>query len=77
MYGEHVSNSNGSTEEFQWKIYSKIGFSDRAFNFTIANADIGSLSLSLHTLFDKYLDRMLVEFEQSRTVQNHTKFCAF
>ena len=35
---------------------------------TIADADIGSLK-SLHTLFDKYLDHMLVEFEQNRMVQ--------
>ena len=34
---------------------------------TIANADIGSLK-SLNTLFDKYLDYMLVKFEQSRMV---------
>ena len=36
------------------------------------NTDIGSLK-SLHTLFDKYLDHMLVKFEQNRmvrTVQN-------
>ena len=46
--------------------------SDRAFHVTIADADIGSLK-SLHTLFDKYLDHMLVKFEQIRivrTVQN-------
>ena len=29
---------------------------------TVANADIGSLK-SLHTLFGKYLDQMLVKFE--------------
>ena len=38
-------------------------FSDRAFYVTIADADIESLK-SLHTLFDKYLDHMLVKFEQ-------------
>ena len=41
---------------------SKNWFSSRVFYITIANADIGSLK-SLHTLFDKYLDHMLVEFE--------------
>ena len=51
--------------------------SDRAFYATIADVDIGSLK-SLHTLFDKYLNHMLVKFEQNRTYGlNHTKFCAF
>ena len=43
---------------------------------TIADADIGSLK-SLHTLFDKYLDHMLVKFEQNcmiRTIQNLVLF---
>ena len=40
----------------------------KLFPATIANADIGSLK-SLHTLFDKYLDHMLVKFEQNRMVQ--------
>ena len=35
---------------------------------TVANADIGSLK-SLHTLFEKYLDYMLVKFEQNCVVQ--------
>ena len=35
---------------------------------TIADADIGSLN-SLHTLFDKYLDHVLVKFEQNRMVR--------
>ena len=35
---------------------------------TVANAYIGSLN-SLHTLFDKYLDNMLVKFEQNCMVQ--------
>ena len=48
-------------------------FPDGAFYVTIADADIGSLK-SLHTLFDKYLDHMLVKFEQNRvvrTIQNN------
>ena len=47
-----------------------------AFYVTIADADVGSLK-SLHTLFDKYLDHMLVEFEQNhmvRTIQNFEPF---
>ena len=51
-------------------------FSDRAFHVTIADADIGSLK-SLHTLFDKYLDHMLVKYEQNRTVQAIQNFVLF
>ena len=40
----------------------------------LADADIGSLK-SLHTLFDKYLDQMLVKSEQNGMVRK--KFCAF
>ena len=50
--------------------------SDRVFYITIADADIGSLK-SIHTLFGKYLDRMLVKFDQNRmvrTVQNSDLF---
>ena len=42
----------------------------------IADADIGSLK-SLHTLFDKYLDHMLVKFEQNRMVQSIQNFELF
>ena len=41
-----------------------------------ADADIGSLK-SLHTLFDKFLDHMLVKFEENpmvRTIQNFVLF---
>ena len=44
-----------------------------AFYVTVADADIGSLK-SLHTLFDKYLDHMLVKFEQNRMVQTVQNF---
>ena len=44
--------------------------------FTIADADIGSLK-SLHTLFDKYLDYMLVKFGQNRMVQTVQNFELF
>ena len=40
----------------------------KLFPATVANADIGSLK-SLHTLFDKYLDHILVKFEQNCIVQ--------
>ena len=51
-------------------------FSGWAVYVTIADADIGSLK-SLHTLFDKYLDHMLVKFEQHRMVQTIQKFGLF
>ena len=51
-------------------------FSDRTFYVTITDADIGSLK-SLNTLFDKYLDYMLVQFEQNRMVQNIQNFELF
>ena len=54
-------------KSFNDKFIAKIEFSDRAVYVTIADADIGSLK-SLHTLFDKYLDHMLVCFEQNRMV---------
>ena len=41
------------------QIYYKNLFSERVFYVTIVDADIKSLK-SLHTLFDKYLDHMLV-----------------
>ena len=56
-------------------MYCNNWFSDQAFYVTISDADIGSLK-SLHTLFDKYLDHMLVTFDQIYC-PNHTKFCAF
>ena len=49
---------------------------DRACYVTIADADIGSLK-SLHTLFDKYLDHMLVKFEQNRKVRTIQNFVLF
>ena len=48
----------------------------KLFPATVANADIGSLK-SLHTLFDKYLDHMLVKFEQNRMVQTTRNFELF
>ena len=53
-------------------------FTDMAFYVAIAFADADIKSLkSLHTLFDKYLDHMLVTFEQNRkvpTIQNFELF---
>ena len=53
-------------------------FRYRVVYVTIADADIRSLK-SLHTLFDKYLDHMLVKFEKIvwSYGPNYTKFLCF
>ena len=63
-------------EELYLQIYCKNLFSDRAFYVIIADADIRSLK-SLHILFDKYLDLMLVKFEQNPMVQTLQNFELF
>ena len=63
-------------KSFNGKFTAKNWFSDWVFYYTIANADIGSLK-SLHILFDKYLDHMLVKFEQNRMVQTIQNFELF
>ena len=55
--------------KFTVKIYFSIGY-------FITDADISSLKL-LHTLFDKYLDHMLVKFEQNRMVRTKQNFELF
>ena len=45
-------------------LLQKQWFSDRAFYVTVTDAHIWSLK-SLYTLFDKYLDYMLVKFEET------------
>ena len=57
----------------EWPPPGKNWFFDRAFYVTIVDADIGSLK-SLHTLFDKYLDRVLVKFEWSELYKNFSFF---
>ena len=49
-------------KSFNGKFTAKNWFSDWAFYVIIVDADIGSLK-SLHILFGKYLDHMLVKFE--------------
>ena len=51
-------------------------FSDRTCYVTIADADIESLK-SVRTLFDKYLDHMLLKFEQNGKVRNIQNFELF
>ena len=65
MYEETFNDSfsNGSREELSRQMYCKNCFSYRAFYVTIADVDTGSLK-SLHTLFDRYLDHVQVNFEQ-------------
>ena len=63
-------------KSFYSKFVAKISFSYQKFNVTISNADMGSL-IFLHTLFDKYLYYMLVEFEQNRMLRNIHKFELF
>ena len=65
-------------KSFNGKFTANIDFPLGYFTLdpTIADADIGSLK-SLHTLFDKYLEHMLVKFEQNRmvpTIQNFELF---
>ena len=58
------------------KFTCKHWFYDRVFYVTITDAEIGSLN-SLHTLCGKYLDHMLVEFEQNHMVQTTWNFELF
>ena len=60
-------------KSFNGKFTAKIDCSDRAFYDTLADADIGQLK-SLHTLFDKSLDHMLMKFEQTRMVRTIQNF---
>ena len=51
----------------------KIDFPIGHFMFPVTDANIWSLK-SLYALFDKYLDHMLVKFEQNRMVWNIQNF---
>ena len=62
-------------KSFNGKFAAKIDFPTCILCY-IADADIGSLK-SLHTLFDKYLDHMLVKFEQNRMVRTIQNFVLF
>ena len=59
-------------KSFEGKFIAEIDFPIGYFMLPVADADIGGLK-SLHTLFDKYLDHILVKFEQNcmiQTIQN-------
>ena len=62
-------------KSFKGKFTAKIDFPIEHFMLPF-DADIGSLK-SLHTLLDKYLDDMLVEFEQNRMVRTIQNFVLF
>ena len=61
-------------KSFNIKFTAKIDFCDRTFYVTIADADIGSLK-SLHTLFDKYLDHMLVNLNKILWSEPYKMLC--
>ena len=59
-------------KEFQRQLYCKNWFFDQVFNVNIDHTDNESLN-PLHTPFDKYLNHLLMKFEQNtmdRTIQN-------
>ena len=70
MYGEtldfqHLSNvsiSNGNIKYPIGKSIFAVNLPSKLSPATVANVDVGSLK-SLHTLFDKYLNHILVKFE--------------
>ena len=64
----NVSISNGNIKHPSEKSIFAVNLPLKRLPATVANTDIGSLK-SLHTLFDKYLDHMLGNFEQSCMVQ--------
>ena len=64
----NVSIRKGSKIDVHSKFTTKIAIAIRYFIFTIADADIESLK-SVHKLFDKYMDHMMLKFEQNRMVR--------
>ena len=70
------SISNGNIECTIGKSIFAVNLRLKLFCATVANGDTGSLK-SLRTLFDKYLDHMLVKFEQNRMVRNIQNFELF
>ena len=64
----NVSINNGNIKYLSGKSIFAVNLPLKLFPATVADADIGSLK-SLHTLFDKDWDHMLVKFEQNCMVQ--------
>ena len=71
-----MSISNGNIKYPIGKSIFVVNLPLKLFPATVTNADIGSLK-SLHTLFDKDLDHMMVKFEQNCMVQTTRNFELF
>ena len=80
MYGDFHSSvfafATVTRKSFNGKFTAKKLFSHRTFYVTITDTDTGSVK-SLHTLFDKYSNHMLVKFEQNYMIRNKPNFELF
>ena len=72
----NVSISNGNIKYLIGKSIFVVNLPLKLSDAIVDNADIRSLK-SLHTLFDKYLNHILVKFEQNRIVQTTRNFELF
>ena len=72
LYTSNTSISNGNINSPIGKPLFAVNLPLKLFRATVDNADTKSLE-SLHTLFDMYLDHMLVKFEQNPMVRNIKK----
>ena len=70
VYYITIADADIGSLKFWMVLVNRAGhwYSALVYYITIADADIGSLK-SLHTLFAKYLNHMLVIFEQNHMVQ--------
>ena len=71
-----LASANGNIKYLIGKSIFAVNLPLKLSPATVANADIGILK-SLHTLFDKYLDYILVKFEQYCMVQSTQNFSLF
>ena len=55
LYTSNVSVSNGNTDEFERHIYCKKLIFRYGILSGITDADIGSLSLAIHSLINKFM----------------------
>ena len=82
MYGETYESPcqhlqrHATVARKSLQIYCKNCYSNLAFYVTVTDADIESLK-SLHILFDKHLDHILVKVEQNRIIENVHNFELF
>ena len=68
----NVRISNGNIKYPSGKSIFAVNLPLKLFPTAVANADIGSVK-SLHTLFDTYLDHMLVKFEKTNCMVKTTR----